>query len=199
MQIYTRVGDKGETKTIGGKTVFKDDARVEAYGTIDELNSFIGLARVKVDEIECLKSLSEELLEIQHLLFDCGNDIATPAGDERYSYRTGEKAVEWLEARIDEHAKESPEIKTFILPGGSETSAMLHVCRTICRRAERRIVTFMQIEATNPYALKFINRLSDYLFAIARSTNAKLNQKDVAYERGGDVFHLDIGKEDIFD
>ena len=161
MQIYTRVGDKGETKTIGGKTVFKDDARVEAYGTIDELNSFIGLARVKVDAIEGLESLSEELLEIQHLLFDCGNDIATPAGDERYSYRTSAEAVEWLEARIDEHAQEAPEIETFILPGGSEISAMLHVCRTICRRAERRIVTFMQIEATNPFALKFINRLSD--------------------------------------
>lgn len=195
MQIYTRTGDKGKTKIIGGAAVYKDDPRVEAYGTIDELNSILGLARVKAANWE---ELSSDLLKIQHYLFDCGNDIATPAGDERYEYRTSAELVDWLEARIDYYSGQAPEIESFVLPGGTELSALLHVARTVCRRAERRIVSFTRTENTNLLALKFINRLSDFLFAVARAANARSGESDILYDRGGKVFHLDIDKNDIY-
>lgn len=196
MQIYTRTGDKGKTKIMGGSAVYKDDARVEAYGTIDELNSHIGLVRTKLSDWE---ELDEDLGKIQHLLFDCGNDMATPAGDERYSYRVAEEHITWIEGRIDYYSPLAPAVESFILQGGSEVSALLHIARTVCRRAERRVVTFMKDNESNPHALKFVNRFSDYLFAVARVANARAGVQDVLYERGGAVFHLDVKKEDIYE
>ncbi len=196
MQIYTRTGDKGKTKLIGGAAVYKDDARVEAYGTIDELNSIIGLARTKIEE---WPELDNDLYKIQHYLFDCGNDFASPANNEKYPYRVDETLSTWLEERIDVFTNQAPPVESFILQGGTELAALLHQARTVCRRAERRAVTFMKEEESNPNALKFVNRLSDYLFAVARVANARQDVPDVLYDRGGSVFHLDITKDDIYD
>ncbi|GEQ48186.1 cob(I)yrinic acid a,c-diamide adenosyltransferase [Tetragenococcus koreensis] len=208
MQIYTRTGDHGTTKLIGGMEVPKDDARIEAYGTIDELNSLVG----------CIASLpqlasafKEELVQIQHYLFDCGNDLATPTfkemgkisprtrdtNDPLYPYVVQKETVEWLEARIDSYANIPPEVNYFILPGGTNESAQLHLARTVTRRAERQMVTFQKQGQVNPFALKFVNRLSDYFFALARVVNAQAEKEDVRYERSKKVFHTDLTKDDI--
>lgn len=191
MQIYTGVGDKGETKIVGNYTVSKDSLRVEAYGTIDELNSFVGKA---ASAAGVWPELEQELYQIQHYLFDCGNDLAT-SNTEKYPYRVDSEPVQWLEKIIDEYAAEPNPVESFILPGGSSLAAEMHICRTITRRAERRIVSFQKTETTNPYVLQFMNRLSDYFFALARVVNHRAGVKDRLYERGGKVFHLDYKKE----
>lgn len=211
MQIYTRIGDKGQTKINGNYTVEKDSARVEAYGTVDELNSFVGLA---ASSDEAWPELIDELQQIQQFLFDCGNDLAT-SNTNKYPYRMSIEPTQWLETIIDGYADEPKPLESFILPGGSKLASELHVCRTITRRAERMIVGFnrylevseevgsyetnrKEAEA-NPYVQMFINRLSDYFFAIARVANHRLTVEDVLYERSGKVFHLDVKKEDYGD
>lgn len=192
MQIYTGVGDKGQTKIVGNYTVSKDSLRVEAYGTIDELNSFVGKA---ASAKEVWPELKEELYEIQDYLFDCGNDLAT-SNTEKYPYRVNDEMVGWLEKRIDDYAVEPKPVESFILPGGSSLAADMHICRTVTRRAERKIVSFQEEEASNPYVLQFMNRLSDYFFALARVVNHRAGIEDRLYERGGKVFHLDYKKEE---
>lgn len=194
MQIYTRTGDKGTTKLIGGTEIRKDDARVEAYGSIDELNSVVGLTHSFAND---WPALQPELQQIQQFLFDCGNDFATP--EDKYPYRMTEDAILWLEARIDYYTNNAPEITAFILPGGTRLASYLHLARTITRRAERVCVTFTNKKAYNPQALKFINRLSDYFFAVARVSNARAQIEDVFYERSGKVFHPEIPYNDIPD
>lgn len=192
MQIYTGVGDKGQTKIVGNQTVSKDSTRVEAYGTIDELNSFVGKAATS----EMIwPELAEELHQIQQYLFDCGNDLAI-SDTEKYPYRVNKDLVEWIERIIDEYATEPAPVESFILPGGSPLAADMHICRTITRRAERRIVSFQKEEETNPYVLQFMNRLSDYFFALARVVNHRADVEDRLYERSGKVFHLDYKKDD---
>lgn len=208
MQIYTRVGDKGQTKINGNYTVAKDSARVEAYGTVDELNSFVGLA---ASSEEAWPELKDELQQIQQFLFDCGNDLAT-SNTKKYPYRMTIESTKWLENLIDVYAEEPKPLESFILPGGSRLASNLHVCRTVTRRVERSIVAFnrylevsqetdnyetkrKEAEA-NPFVQMFINRLSDYFFAIARVANHRLSVADVLYERSGKVFHLDVKKED---
>lgn len=205
MQLYTGVGDKGKTKLVGNDTVSKNSVRVEAYGTVDELNSLVGVVQ---SSPEIWEEASVELLQIQQFLFDCGNDLATPR-TKKYPYRAGEKAVQWLEERIDQYAREAEPIESFILPGGTRLAAELHYCRTVARRAERKVVGLSERiknktydsgrEETpvNPYVLTFLNRVSDYFFAIARVANARANVKDITYERSGKVFHLDAKKEDF--
>lgn len=209
MQIYTRVGDKGQTKINGNYTVSKNSARVEAYGTIDELNAFVGQAATSPD---AWPLLIQELQHIQQFLFDCGNDLAT-SNTNKYPYRMDEKPTQWLEDLIDAYAVEPKPLESFILPGGSRLAAELHVCRTVTRRAERVIVNFNQyleqskadasyetqrVEAdANPHVLTFINRLSDYFFAVARVANHRLKVDDVLYERSGKVFHLEAKKDDF--
>lgn len=211
MQIYTRVGDKGQTKINGNYTVEKDSKRVEAYGTIDELNSFVGVA---ASSAEAWPELTVELQKIQQFLFDCGNDLAT-SNTDKYPYRMTIEPTQWLEKIIDHYAEEPKPLESFILPGGSRLASELHACRTITRRAEREIVGFNRyLEASvdakdyetnrkeseaNPYVQMFINRLSDYFFASARVANHRLNVPDVLYERSGKVFHLDVTKEDYGD
>lgn len=195
MQIYTRVGDKGQTKLVGNYTVSKDSHRVEAYGTIDELNSFVGMA---ASSNVAWSELKEELYQIQQYLFDCGNDLAT-SNPKKYPYRMEAAMVKWLEKLIDRYADEPKPVESFILPGGTRIAAELHVCRTVTRRAERAIVTLDREEETNPYVLQFINRLSDYFFAVARVANFRAGVDDVLYEKGGKVFHLDVKKEDLPD
>ncbi|UJF15322.1 cob(I)yrinic acid a,c-diamide adenosyltransferase [Jeotgalibaca sp. MA1X17-3] len=194
MQIYTRTGDKGYTSVVGGMKLAKDAERVIAYGTVDELNSVVGMA-ASVDGIS--SDLKEELMTIQQYLFDCGNDLATPHG--KNPYRVDEELTLWLESRIDEYAAIPPTVESFILPGGTQLASVLHFARTVARRAEREIVSFQWTNDMNGEVLKFINRLSDYFFAIARVANAEENVKDVLYERSGRVFHTEITKADLKD
>jgi len=167
MKIYTRTGDKGMTRLIGGKEVYKHAQRVKAYGTMDELNGFVGLA---ISESVDFKSIVEEFYYIQQLLFDCGADLATSeeAMDEG---RIKQCHVDWLEKKIDYYTSLLPPLKSFILPGGSKAASYLHVARTIARRVEREVVELLEHEVVYPHVLPFINRLSDYLFTMARYMN----------------------------
>ncbi|MDN6195590.1 MAG: cob(I)yrinic acid a,c-diamide adenosyltransferase [Atopostipes suicloacalis] len=192
MQIYTGVGDKGQTKIVGNYTVSKDSERVEAYGAMDELNSFVGKA---ASSEEIWPELEKELYQIQQYLFDCGNDLAT-SNTEKYPYRVDSEMVQWVEKIIDDYAKEPDPVESFILPGGSSLAADMHICRTVTRRVERRIVRFQEDEESNPYVLQFMNRLSDYFFALARVVNRRAKVEDRLYERSGKVFHLDYKKEE---
>jgi cob(I)alamin adenosyltransferase len=188
MKIYTRTGDEGKTSVIGGR-VTKDDARVEAYGTIDELNSFVGqaasiLARESSAEWE---DLLETLTIIQHELFDCGSDLCYAVPDPVKMKVTAEM-TERLEGWIDFYEAQTPPIEKFILPGGSEAASLFHVCRTVCRRAERRVVTLSAEQECPEEVRKYLNRLSDFFFTVARAANARLGILDVEYERSAPVF-----------
>lgn len=187
MKMYTRTGDEGRTSVIGGR-VQKDDVRIEAYGCIDELNSFVGQAAAYCKE-EPFEELARQLLIIQHELFDCGADLAF-AKPEEAKWKVSSKLTVNLEQWIDEMEAENPPLERFILPGGSPLAAALHVCRTVCRRAERRTVTLLASHhEINPEVRRYLNRLSDYFFAAARNANAKAGIKETEYERGGKVFH----------
>lgn len=196
MQIYTRTGDRGLTKIIGGDTVSKDDIQVEAYGTVDELNSVLGIV---IASMNSQSDLKEEFIMIQHYLFDCGNDLATPVNSDTYHYRTTKDATEWLESRIDEYSTIPPQVESFILPGGTPTAAFIHQARTVARRCERRIVTLQSKQPINQHVLTFINRLSDYFFATARLINHLSTVEDILYQRSGKVFHLDLTKDNLPD
>lgn len=191
MQLYTKTGDKGLTKLVGGQSVAKDAERVNAYGTIDELNSWLGYIVSKMEAGDVLK---EELLQLQHYLFDCGSDLSTPHGV--YPYKVDQTMVDWIEERIDTYADVPPALEVFILPGGTEIAAMVHIARTIARRAERHIVGTMWTTEINKEVLVFVNRLSDYFFALARVINFTNQQPDISYERGAKVFH-NITKADV--
>lgn len=194
MQIYTRGGDKGSTALMGGERVPKDSPRIEAIGTIDELNSWVGFI---VSTLTDWPEAKEELIKIQHYLFDAGNDFSTP--QEKYPYHMKEDATLWLEARLDAYSKIPKEVTSFILPGGSIHAGQLHYARTLARRAERRCVTFIQTDDFyNPEALKFINRLSDYFFVLARVANVRENKEDVLYSNSPSVFHNELTKDDIY-
>lgn len=188
MKIYTRTGDKGMTGVIGGR-VKKDSIRVDAYGTVDELNAFVGQAIVLMDAAKH-KEMMDDLTEIQHELFDAGSDLAyvkAPEGME-LTYKINAEMVTRLEQWIDRYDAECQPLKRFILPGGSPVSAALHVCRTVARRAERRVVTLAEQESINEEVRRYLNRLSDFFFAIARAANVRDGVGDVEYKRGGEVF-----------
>lgn len=191
MRIYTRTGDKGQTSIIGGR-VDKDDLRVHAYGTIDEANSFVGQAMTQLSQ-EKFSDILAELEKIQHELFDCGGDLSTVDG--KLPYKVTKEMVEFLEGRIDEYIKESPKLERFILPGGSPAAATIHLARTVTRRAERHIVSLGRVETINEIALQYVNRLSDYFFALARVINVREGVKDVEYERSAIVFRTGKRKE----
>lgn len=185
MKIYTKTGDQGKTSLIGGR-VSKDHIRVEAYGTIDELNSFVGKAATELDP-DKFPDILEDLETIQHELFDCGGDLANVMKERKYKLQ--EVSVEKLEKRIDALSEELPPLKRFILPGGAPAAATLHIARTVTRRAERQVVKLMNEEKDVPEVVqKYLNRLSDYFFVAARAVNHRLNIKDVEYIRSGDVF-----------
>lgn len=173
MKIYTRTGDTGQTALFGGKRVGKDDARIEAYGTVDELNSFIGLARAGWPE----SPLDGELEKIQNDLFDVGAQLAAP-GQDRFTGADPRRIGE-LESAIDHAEKELVPLTNFILPGGSMAAAHLHVARTVCRRAERIVVSLGA--ETPPGTVVYLNRLSDFLFVAARFVNARLDTSDVLW------------------
>jgi len=174
-KIYTKTGDDGTTGLATGPRRLKSDLRVEAYGTIDEANSFIGLARQHTTELMALDAM---LMRIQNDLFDLGADLATPATGEKPAYeplRIVQSQVDRLEAEIDRLNADLSPLRSFVLPGGSPLAAALHVARTVARRAERRIVELAEREgeAVSKEAIAYINRLSDFLFVAARWANDK--------------------------
>lgn len=186
MKIYTKTGDKGMTKLVGSSTVAKDSDRVESYGTIDELNSWVGYIISQLPQEN--QEIKEELEALQHLLFDAGTDLSTPIEAQR-PFKLQKESVHWLEQRIDFYTAQSPDIDRFILPGGTPAASMVHVARTIARRAERIIVRLNWTAKINEEELIFTNRLSDYFYALARYLNVQAQRPDVFYERSEMVFH----------
>ena len=180
MKIYTKTGDKGETGLFGGERVSKHSSRLEAYGTVDELNSFIGLAITEVKS----KDILEVLLDIQRKLFVVGSDLATPETEknERLKItRTPDAYISEIEKHIDNFESQLEELKNFILPGGSKGAALLHICRTIARRAEREIVALKITEEIGSNIIIFLNRLSDLFFVLSRFENKYSNIPDTKW------------------
>lgn len=192
MKIYTKTGDKGKTSLIGGR-VSKDDLRVEAYGTIDELNSFVGKAMTEL-EPEIFQDILVDLETIQNELFDGGGDLSNVMKERHY--KLADESIEVLEKRIDELMEEAPPLERFILPGGSPASATMHIARTVARRAERRTVTLMnEVDDVSDVVVRYLNRLSDYLFVAARIVNARLKISDNEYVRSAKVFRTNDKKK----
>ena len=172
-RVYTRRGDQGETSLAGGQRVPKDGPRIEAYGTVDELNSFLGAARVTASELAAtearLSLLVAILLRIEHELFNLGSILATlPEDVHPKQARVTDAEVAQLESEMERMNEELPPLRSFVLPGGSRLDAELHICRTVCRRAERATVALGRVESIPPDAVRYLNRLSDALFVFGR-------------------------------
>ena len=181
MKIYTKTGDAGKTSLIGGTKVLKSDTRIEAYGTIDELNSYIGLVSDYCDD----DSIKNILKEIQDRLFTIGSELACdPNKLTKLSIPDlSESDVELLEKEIDQMDGELPRMKNFILPGGLPVVSFIHIARCVCRRGERRCVDLLQNSGSvDPLIIKYINRLSDYLFMLARYTAMKNNAPETIWK-----------------
>ena len=180
MKIYTKTGDNGETGLFGGERVSKDSLRISAYGTVDELNSFIGLATTEVRD----EDVKKILLKIQNQLFVVGSDLATPEDEKTKKLsiqRTPASYYIDIEKVIDEYDEQLEELRNFILPGGSKGAALLHVCRTICRRAEREVVALKNLVTIGENIVIFLNRLSDLLFVLSRFENKVSNHPDTIW------------------
>ncbi|MBM4106086.1 MAG: cob(I)yrinic acid a,c-diamide adenosyltransferase [Phycisphaerae bacterium] len=186
MKLYTRTGDDGTTGLFGGGRVSKDHPRIEAYGTVDELNAGLGLAAAACGEDPTGQRFREILASLQSRLFDIGADLATPEGSPLRSRLpgVGERHVAELERWIDEVDGAVPPIRTFVLPGGTELAARLHLARTVCRRAERLIVALGHSEPVGDEVVRFVNRVSDLLFAMARGANHAAGVPDVPWTPG---------------
>lgn len=180
MKIYTKTGDKGETGLIGGTRVSKSDPRIEAYGTIDELNSFIGL----LGSYEALSSESHTLEIIQHRLFVIGSYLATDTSKTEISYKSiiKDTDITKIEDEIDRMNQLLPELTAFILPGGSAEGSICHICRTISRRAERRIIDIKKTQSIDNEIIIYINRLSDYFFILSRYISLKIGAKEILWK-----------------
>lgn len=178
MKIYTKKGDSGDTSLFGGKRVSKSTERIEAYGNVDELNSFVGLAA----SYELSEKGSKYLNHVQELLLVLGADLATPPSSKTRINRIGESDILFLEDTIDEMEKDLEPLKNFILPGGSQPGATLHVARTVCRRAERAAVACQEVDEISDNCIKFLNRLSDFLFVIARYENKEAGVRETPWK-----------------
>jgi len=181
MKIYTKTGDAGDTGLFGGGRVQKDDPRVEAYGDVDELNAVLGMARA----IEPMPQIDEILVAMQRDLFSIGALLATPDRDKMESHLSkaniDERRIGDLERAIDECEKELEPLHAFIIPGGSRKGAVLHVARTVCRRAERRVVRLQKDVEIPPLVVIYLNRLSDLLFMLARVANVRTGAGEVTW------------------
>lgn len=181
MKIYTKTGDEGHTGLFGGGRVEKDHPRVEAYGDVDELNAFIGLAR----SIEMMPRIDEVLVPIQRDLFSIGALLATPDHDKMREQlqkaRIDDERIAELERAIDECERELEPLRSFIVPGGTPKSSALHVARTVCRRAERRVVALNREVGLPELAIIYLNRLSDLLFMLARVANHRAGAGEVTW------------------
>ena len=180
-KIYTKTGDKGETSLYGGTRVSKAAARVESYGTLDELNAFIGLAKAEISDEKVLNQLQK----IQFDLFTVGSEAATPTdkmflanGKSRLDLLISEEEIMELERWMDNFDAELEPLQFFILPSGGKAAASIHICRTVCRRAERTMVFLNETEEVRPELIKYLNRLSDYLFILARYVSKISGEKE---------------------
>jgi cob(I)alamin adenosyltransferase len=182
MKIYTRTGDSGQTGLFGGGRVAKDDPRVAAYGEVDELNAAIGVARAAG-----LAGLDPWCQDLQDQLFTVGAVLATPRGTRAAAHipQVREEWISTMESRIDSLEGELPPQTHFILPGGTPASAALHLARTVCRRVERSVVPLFREGQVDELTLRFLNRLSDFLFVLARAANHRAGVKDVPWIPGG--------------
>lgn len=189
MKIYTRTGDAGKTALFGGERVLKNDARVEAYGTVDEANAALGMARAafNAEQGGALQgedaALDGNLAALQSLLFDLGADLATPASarQRKFIRAIDEHDVESVEEMIDGYTQELPELRQFILPGGATSSAAMQLARAVLRRAERVCVPLMEAGEVSPAAFSLLNRLSDLFFTLARVLNARVGAAEVPW------------------
>ena len=182
MKIYTKTGDKGETGLFGGERVSKNSLRIEAYGTIDELNAFIGLAIIEVSD----NSVKDLLQKIQNWLFSIGADLATPDNEKTKKlnvFRTTEEYYLYIEKEIDNYESKLDGLRNFILPGGTKGASLLHICRTITRRAERMVVALNSTVKIGNNIIIFLNRLSDLFFVLARFDNAVTGTPDIEWKQ----------------
>ncbi len=184
MKVYTKTGDKGTTLLIGGTRVPKHHIKIEAYGTVDELNSFLGLLRDQIDP-----TYHDEIVQIQNKLFTLGSFLALdpekenlPGGKPRLDIKPiDNEDVKFLEEKIDNMEAELPAMTHFILPGGHPQVSTCHICRTVCRRAERKTAYLNQIEKLSPNLITYLNRLSDYLFVLARKLSMDLKAEEIPW------------------
>ncbi len=187
-KVYTRTGDAGKTRLAGGQQVWKDSLRVDAYGTVDELNAAVGVVRVMnadgVGGHDAAERLEAELRWVQNKLFDVGSILATAPGQTfKNMPQVAAKDVVRLEKLIDRCQKDLTPLKEFILPGGGKVSGFLHQARTVCRRAERLCVALSKTEPVDPIIIKFVNRLSDTLFVLARWVSKTQGEPEFLWER----------------
>jgi cob(I)alamin adenosyltransferase len=202
-RVYTRHGDAGETKLVGGQTVRKDELRIEAYGTVDELNAFVGVARASLEEatmaleafegglevegvpenaVEGLEALDASLVRVQHELFNLGSLLATlPEDVHPKQPKITQAEIDLLEKEIDRHA-DLPPLRSFVLPGPNRLNADLHVCRTVCRRAERLTVSLAREQALDAMCVRYLNRLSDALFVWSRAANVLVGADETTWK-----------------
>jgi len=184
-RVYTRRGDSGETRLAGGQRLPKDDARIEAYGTVDELNTFTGLACLSAGEQTALAPLAAILNRVQHELFNLGSILATlPEDLHPRQPRITQAEVEQLEREMDRMNALLPALRSFVLPGGCRINAELHLCRTVCRRAERRVVTLLRSQpgGVPGEVLRYLNRLGDAFFVWSRWASHVLNAAEILWE-----------------
>lgn len=189
-KVYTRFGDAGETMLASGDTVPKDAARVEAYGEVDELNAALGLLRVELartsgdaDLAAFVSGLDASLERIQQELFDLGAELATPGATEgKARLKVEDEDVSRLERELDALNEDLPPLRSFILPGGGALGALAHLARTVCRRAERRAVALARAEPVRGEALRYLNRLSDFLFVVARAAARRTGHAEVLWD-----------------
>lgn len=181
MKIYTKTGDDGSTSLHGGSRVYKNSARVSVYGAVDELNSIIGI----ITTLDLPSELKEMLIAINNMLFTLGSDLATPYEPEpKFKVlRIKLEYIEWLERKIDMLTEPLPPLRNFVLPGGTAAAAYLHNARTVCRRAEREAVGLAKNEYIGEGAVKFLNRLSDFLFTAARFANYSAGIEDEKWQQ----------------
>jgi len=179
MKIYTKTGDKGTTALFGGKRISKADLRIETYGTVDELNSYIGLVR----DQEVNAKRKNSLVEIQDRLFTIGSILATEPGNTKVKVPALlEKDVTFLEHEIDAMEAKLPPMKSFVLPGGHQSVSFCHITRTVCRRAERLVIALHAKQKTDERIIKYLNRLSDYLFVLSRKMTAELKADETPWK-----------------
>ena len=184
-KIYTRTGDTGDTGLIGGSRARKDNLRVAAYGDVDELNAAIGLARAELSQtLPAVEAIDLILVRLQHQLFNLGAELATASTSKAVSFEVEAADVVSLENDIDHYSGVLKPLTEFVLPGGSKSAAALHLARFICRRAERKIVTLGTVEPVRPEVLRYVNRLSDLLFVLARAANHVSGAEDVTWKKG---------------
>jgi cob(I)alamin adenosyltransferase len=178
MKIYTKTGDTGMTSLFGGKRVGKDDLRIDCYGTVDELNSFIGLLHASIAD-DTLRSV---LLDIQSRLFTVGSNLASDPDKEMITPDIVDQDIAKLESEIDRMDQHLAPLKHFIMPSGSQAIASAHVCRTVCRRSERLIIALSKVSVMDEMIIKYINRLSDYFFMVARYVAVGENIEEIPWQ-----------------